>query len=142
MGDENFRKYPVNFLLAGLFITCIIFWAIGIAGNYGYGPEFIENNYTDFAGITGEINGSGTNATEWGRTFDLDDPDVESGALTFESLWRIRGLMWGMVRNIYTLTMGGISNTLGLPQAVTQVITAILGISLILAAWRLIKRGD
>ena len=29
MGEENFRKYPVNFILAGAFSVCIFFFGIG-----------------------------------------------------------------------------------------------------------------
>lgn len=138
----NFEDYPKNFLLAGLFVICMITFAVTIANNYGQDEALMKSEQIDFSRIESQINETSNDAQSWGEAFRSDNLFVATGTLVLFSIWGIGKLIWSSVLTFLTIFLDGASAVLGISPVVTGVVTALLIISLIFALWRVIKVGE
>ena len=139
---EGFRSYPKNFLLAGLFLTAMISFAVIIVGNYGNTEELVKSDKIDFSALEEQINQTNKDAERWATAFTSDNPLLDFGALILFSIWGIGKLMWGSVMTILNIYLFGLSNVIGVSPMVTGSIIAVIIISLIFYFWRTIKQGE
>lgn len=142
MADNLFKDYPINFLLAGLFLICLISFAVVLAHNYGQTEALMKTDKIDFSGLERQINQTTINANAWGETFKSDNLFVVAGGIVLYSVWGITKLIWGSVTSMFTIFTAGAGSVLGVPPIVIGVLTAIIIISLIFAGWRLVKLGE
>lgn len=138
----DFREFPINFLLAGLFIICLVSFAVMVAHNYGQDETLMKSNKIDFTRMEQQINSTSTNANKWADTFKSDNLFVVAGGIVLYSIWGITKLVWTSVTTMLTIFTDGATGLLGIPPIATGVLTAIVIISLIFTAWRLIKQGQ
>lgn len=138
----SFKDYPINFLLAGLFVIALVSFGVGIANNYGYEGSLMKSDKIDFTSLENQVTATSTSATGWGNAFKSDNLFVSAGGIVLFSIWGIGKLMWGSITSFATIFLDGAQGVLGLPPIVTGVIMAILIISLLFALWRTIKVGD
>lgn len=138
----EFKDFPINFLLAGLFIIALIGFGVGIAHNYGETDSLMKSDKIDFSRLESQVNQTSQDAQSWGNAFRSDNLFVSAGAIVLFSIWGIGKLIWTSVIALFTIFSDGATAVLGIPPIVTGVLTAILIISLIFALWRLIKAGE
>jgi hypothetical protein len=138
----NFEDYPKNFLLAGLFIICMITFAVMLGQNYGQDEALMKSDQIDFSKLENQINQTSTDAQKWGEAFKSDNLFVTTGTLVLFSIWGIGKLIWGSVTSFTTIFLDGASSVLGVSPIVTGVAMALLIISLIFALWKVIKAGE
>jgi hypothetical protein len=138
----NFEDYPKNFLLAGLFIICMITFAVMLGQNYGQDEALMKSDQIDFSKLENQINQTSTDAQKWGEAFKSDNLFVATGTLVLFSIWGIGKLIWGSVTSFTTIFLDGASSVLGVSPIVTGVAMALLIISLIFALWKVIKAGE
>lgn len=138
----NFEDYPKNFLLAGLFVICMITFAVMLSNNYGRDEALMKSDQIDFSKLENQINKTSSDAQKWGDAFKSDNLFVATGTLVLFSIWGIGKLIWGSVTTFLTIFLDGASSVLGVSPIVTGVATAILIISLIFALWKVIKAGE
>ena len=138
----NFEDYPKNFLLAGLFVICMITFAVMLGNNYGQSEALMKSDQIDFSKLENQINQTSSNAQKWGEAFKSDNLFVATGTLVLFSIWGIGKLIWGSVTTFSTIFLDGASSVLGVSPIVTGVVTALLIISLIFALWKVIKAGE
>ena len=137
----DFEDYPKNFLLAGLFLVCLISFAVVIAHNYGQNEALMKSDKIDFTGLETQINQTTADANAWGETFKSDNLFVVAGGIVLYSVWGITKLIWGSVTSMFTVFTSGAGAVLGIPPIVIGVLTAIIIISVIFAGLRLVKIG-
>ena len=137
----DFKEYPINFLLAGLFIICMIGFAVAVAGNYGQSSALMKSPQIDFSRLENQINTTSADANKWAETFKSDNLFVVAGGIVLFSIWGIVKLIWTSVLVMLTIFTDGASGLLGIPPIATGVLTAIVIIGLIFASWKLIKQG-
>lgn len=138
----NFEDYPKNFLLAGLFVICMITFAVMLGNNYGQSEALMKSDQIDFSKLENQINSTSADAQKWGEAFKSDNLFVATGTLVLFSIWGIGKLIWGSVTSFTTIFLDGASSVLGVSPIVTGVVMAILIISLIFALWKVIKAGE
>jgi flagellar biosynthesis protein FlhB len=138
----NFEDYPKNFLLAGLFVICMITFAVMLGNNYGQSEALMKSDQIDFSKLENQINQTSSDAQKWGEAFKSDNLFVATGTLVLFSIWGIGKLIWGSVTSFTTIFLDGASSVLGVSPIVTGVVMAILIISLIFALWKVIKAGE
>lgn len=138
----NFEDYPKNFLLAGLFVICMITFAVMLGNNYGQSEALMKSDQIDFSKLENQINQTSSDAQKWGEAFKSDNLFVATGTLVLFSIWGIGKLIWGSVTSFTTIFLDGASSVLGVSPIVTGVAMAILIISLIFALWKVIKAGE
>ncbi len=138
----NFEDYPKNFLLAGLFVICMITFAVMLGNNYGQSEALMKSDQIDFSKLENQINQTSSDAQKWGEAFKSDNLFVATGTLVLFSIWGIGKLIWGSVTTFSTIFLDGASSVLGVSPIVTGVVTALLIISLIFALWKVIKAGE
>jgi len=137
----DFKSYPINFLLAGLFIICLISFAVVTAGNYGQSETLMKSDKIDFTRLEQQVNSTSADANNWAETFKSDNLFVVAGGIVLFSIWGIVKLIWTSVLVMLTIFTDGASGLLGIPPIATGVLTAIVIIGLIFASWKLIKQG-
>lgn len=138
----NFEDYPKNFLLAGLFVICMITFAVTIAHNYGQTDALMKSDQIDFSKLEQQVNEASERASGWGETFKSDNLFVATGTIVLYSIWSIGKLIFGSVSTFMIVFLDGASSVLGVSPIVTGVAMAILIISLIFALWKVIKAGE
>lgn len=138
----NFEDYPKNFLLAGLFVICMITFAVMLGNNYGQSEALMKSDQIDFSRLENQVNSTSADAQKWGEAFRSDNLFVATGTLVLFSIWGIGKLIWGSVTTFSTIFLDGASAVLGVSPVVTGVVTALIIISLLFALWRVIKAGE
>lgn len=140
--SEGFRSYPKNFLIAGLFLTAVISFAVVLASNYDHDESFVKSDMINFTGMEQQIEKTNQNAEAWGKAFKSDNSWVTAGALVIFAIWGVGKLMWGSIVTILDIFLFGLSDVLGVPPVVIGTITALVTISLIFYFWRILKSGE
>ncbi len=138
----TFSEYPINFLLAGLFLIAMISFGVGLASNYGESGTLMKSDKIDFTRLEQAVNKTSADATHWGESFKSDNLFVSAGGIILFSIWGIGKLIWGSVTTMFSVFSDGATAVLGIPPIATGVVLAILIISLIFALWRVIKAGE
>lgn len=137
----DFKDFPVNFLLAGLFIIAMISFGVVLAHNYQKDETLMKSDKIDFSKLEAQVNSTSEDANAWAETFKSDNLFVVAGGIVLYSIWGITKLVWTSVLAMLTIFTDGASGILGIPPIATGVLTAIVIISLIFASWKLIKQG-
>ena len=138
----DFKDYPINFILAGLFIICLISFGVALANNYGQSGTLMKTDKIDFSRLEKQINSTSADANKWAETFKSDNLFVVAGGIVLFSIWGIVKLIWTSVTAMLTIFTDGATGLLGIPPIAVGVLTAIVIIGLIFAGWRLIKQGQ
>ena len=138
----GFKEYPINFLLAGLFIVALMSFGVSMYSNYGQDASDITGGQIDLVRLQEQVNKTSTDTESWGEAFRSDNPFVALGSIILFSVWGVSRLMWNSVIALWSLISDLGSGILGIPQEVTGVILAIIIISMIFAIWRVIKAGE
>lgn len=139
---EGFRTFPINFLLAGLFLIAMISFAVIIVSNYDNPEDLVKSDMIDFSAMEDILNETTHDADSWGESFKSDNPLLDFGALILFSIWGLGKLMWGSVVTILEIYTVGLSNVIGVSPVVVGSLTAVVVISLIFYFWRVIKQGE
>lgn len=143
MGDEkSFQYYVVTFLVVGLFITALAIFGFRLGSEYGVSQADMGGDEGfDYVSLESYVNETSDDAEGWAEAFTSDNLFVTTGALVLFSIWGVVKLVFGSVILLFTVIFDGVTAVLGVPAMVTNVLFAILLISLIFAGWRTIKSG-
>lgn len=135
----EFEDYIKNFLIIGLFIIALVSFGTGLAANYGVSSSFIKTDVVDLSKVEQQMNETSTKANDWMTAFRSDNLFVQAGALVLLSVWGIEKLIIDPILTFFTLYFDIINHIFGIPPLVTGTLTALLIISLIFAAWKVLK---
>jgi len=144
MVDTKFSDFPVNVLLAALFLIAIVGFGIGVANNYGGDSSLVDSEYLNVSDLEVSLQETNENAEEWQSAFreeDINNKFILAGTLLLGSIWSIGGLIWDAIRTIFNIFIGGML-AIGVPPVVTGTIITVLVIGLMFSLWRVIKVGE
>ena len=142
MASDTFRNMTIGFLLFGLFSVLIITGIYEMSYNYGVSDEKIQEATAGALSIEGqedELLDSDTTAENFRARFesgDVDDVDDASG------VFQVAGDIVGVITTPFNLLAKVGKNLLGFPEVATHTLLAILNLTLILAMWSLLRKGD
>ena len=136
MGE--FKDWPINLLLAGVFMISIIGYMAGIGETYGVD---MSTPYIDVSRIQDQVEETSEDANAWAEAFKSDNLFVSTGTIVLFSVWGVSKLVWDAIITFITIYLDLFATLFGIPPLVTGVITAVVLISLIYQFWKLIKIG-
>jgi len=136
----DLKDFIINGLLAALFITCIFTFIFGMT-NANKPIIGLDTSGMDLAGLNSSLNDAQGQATDQMGAFTSENPVLAVAGLVLFSVWGVIKLVISSVLILVNIIFGGIGSILGVPPIVIGVITAVLMISMIFAAWKVIKWG-
>ena len=139
MASDSFKNTLFGLVLFVLFSSLIITATISMSANYGRNSAEIGNGALDVNAFNEGIDDVSEKASNFRERFeggDVDDIDDPSGVFSIVTD------MITMITTPFTLLSQVLSNLLGVPSIFINVVLGLLGITLILGIWRLLRTGD
>ena len=133
------NDYVTKALLIGVFIICLISFAIELGSNYSKTSSDMVGTTINIRTIESSINNTNTMARAWKTAFESDSPLISLGILAVRSLWNTGIAMINVVLTLINLYLFTISNVLGIPTVVTGVITTIFIMGLIAMTYQWVR---
>lgn len=139
MASDSFKTIMIGLVLFVLFTSLILTVAIDFGAENGKSASEIGGgslNLSLFQDSADSINDDAQgyrSRFESGAVDDIDDPS---------GLFSIVTDMISMITTPFSLLSQVLRNMLGIPALVINVILGLLAISLILAIWSLLRKGD
>lgn len=139
MASDGFKTTLFGLVLFVLFTSLILTVAIDFGAEYGKSPSEIGGgslNLSVFEESASSIEGDAQAYRSRFESGDVDDIDDPSG------IFSVVTDMISMITTPFSLLSQVLRNLLHIPSLVINVILGLLAISLILAIWSLLKKGD
>lgn len=139
MGSDSFKGVLFALVLFSLFSFLMVYSAVQMGENYGISSSEIGDGALDDTTFETSIEDVSTKAENYRARFesgDVDDVDDASG------IFGVATDMISMITTPFTLLGQVLDNILGVPALVTNIILGLIGITLLLSIWRLLKQGD
>jgi hypothetical protein len=136
----SFREYPINFLLGGLFLLCILLFATGL-GAY-YGNNDVTGSYFNSTSLNATLSQQAQTTNNWKTSFTNDNPVIALGGFVLYGIWAIIVNIFTSVFTFVTLIFTQASLILQIPPIVLGVITACIIIAIIFAGWKVLRFPD
>lgn len=140
----GFKDITVAIPLAALFVLSLIVFGYSMQINNGVNDTFINNSNIQRlnTGLQSNLTGFQTEAqakrtTFEGQTQQVGTADQSNGIGFFDQVKGFSSLMFGT----YNVMTSGISNILGIPALVINIIGGALVITMLLLGWRVIRAG-
>jgi len=141
----NMRSLIISALLIGLFMYAMISFGAQLAIDNEANQSILDHDSINdsFRGLDTQLGNAQDQAQSQRVGFEGENiEDERSDSLLFLSIVSAARVFTSMLINIYNLTFGLASETLGINPVIIGVFSAILLIVLLLMAWRLIKTGE
>ena len=142
MASDTFKNLTIGFLLFGLFAVLMVTAIYEMGANYGVSDAKMQEATAGALSIDeqeSELLGADSTTENFRARFesgDINDVDDPSG------LFSVAGDVVGVITTPFNLIAKVGKNLLGIPEVVTHTILAILNLTLILAMWSLLRKGD
>lgn len=139
MGSDSFKGVLFALVLFALFGSLMVYGVVEMGNNYGRSSEEIGDGSLDATAFQSSIDDVSEKAENYRARFesgDVDDVDDASG------IFGVATDMISMITAPFTLLAQVLDNILGVPVIVTNIILGLVGITLLLSIWRLLKQGD
>ena len=136
---DTFKGILFGLVLFVLFSSLIITIAVQFGNEYDKSALEIGGgslNLTEFQTSADSVNNSAQSYRQRFESGEVDNVDDASG------VFKIVTGMFNMITAPFRLLSQVLINILGVPAIVVNVILGLLAISLILAVWSLLKKGD
>jgi len=137
------REVVITSLLVGLFVIALISFGTTLSGNNNPNSTILQDPVINqnFWELQEELNKTQAVAEGQREGFFSDILILEQVEVVLRGIHSITKVFTGTLKNMYQLTFGIISVTLGIPGIVMNVFLAIITISIIFLAWRILKSG-
>lgn len=139
MAEDTFKKTIIGLILFVAFAGLLITVAVDFGAEYGRSSDEIGSgsfNASEFRDSTDEVSSSTENYRERFEGGEVDDVDDASGVFSIVTD------MINLITAPFRLISQILTNILGVPTFITNILLGILGIILILAIWRLLRAGS
>jgi len=139
MGADSFKGTLIGLVLFVLFASLVVTVVMDMSDNYGVDTTGISGGALDedsFNEGIEDISKKSENYRERFESGNVDDVDDASGVFSIVTD------MISMITTPFTLLSQVLSNILGIPTIAINVFLGLLGVSLILGIWRVIRTGD
>lgn len=139
MADSSFKGIVIGFVLFSLFMGMILIFSNGFGNNYGTDIEEMSGGSYNLSKYYESVEDINIEAEGYRKRFesgDIEDVDDATG------IFSVSNDMKSMTSSSYTLLTQTLSNVLGVPDIVINVILGfILSLAFIFLVWRLVKLG-
>ena len=146
MAEDSFPTLLKSFIIITLFAFLLVGFIVGVGDNYGKSSTEITDRI-GFSSLNNSLSTAQSTAETWQDTFD----NIGQGNI-FQDILDILGLlsvgMFNLVKSMATFIflpfaiIGSImTNVLGVPVIVSNIINVLIILSIIFGIWSLIKRG-
>ena len=146
MAEDSFPTLLKSFIVITLFAFLLVGFLVGVGNNYGKSSTEVTERI-GFNSLNSTLGSAQSTASTWQGTFE----NIGQGNI-FQDLLDILGLlsvgMFNLVKSMATFIflpfaiIGSIlTNVLGVPVIVSNIINVLIILSIIFGIWSLIKRG-
>lgn len=141
----KFSDSFVSWVLLGLFVVSMIAFTIGIQEKNGLestiGNDSIINS--SYVSLTNTLSESTDTANSSKTAFESDiEPQTSFGDLVFVSILGVGKTITGMIIGVYNILFVLPTTKLGIPKLITNVLSTLIIMTLVLMAWRVYRSGD
>jgi len=139
MGADGFKNTVIGLVLFVAFAWLMITVAIDFGAEYGRDASEIGDgslNIVDFQTSASGVEASAQSYRTRFESGDVDDIDDASG------IFSIATDLINMITTPFRLLSQIMSNILGVPTLIINVVLGLLSISLIFGIWRVLRTGD
>ncbi len=136
----DLKEFASGFLLLGLFALAIFTFIFTLEDNNTKIAN-LDTAGIDITALEARLNSSTGEANDYMESFSKDSPVENFFNIIFFSIIGVGKLVINSIIITFNIILGGISTILGIPPIVTSVISAIVIISLIFAAWKVYNTG-
>ena len=139
MASNEFKGILVGLVLFVVFMWVVLSVTVDFGAEYGRSANEIGNGsltVLDFENSAGNVSGSASGYRTRFESGEVDDIDDASGVFSIVTD------MINMITTPFRLLSQILSNILKVPTLVINVVLGLLSISLILAIWSLLRKGD
>jgi hypothetical protein len=143
-GELTFRGLILSALLIGLFL----FGMFSISTNLttqANSTNTLNNDVrvnSSISNLNTQLDTSFANISSQEQGFFSGVPIIGAVEATLVTIFRTVPNLFGVVKNLYLLTLDIINEIVGVPPLITNMLVAIVTILGILSAWRLYKAGE
>ncbi len=135
---HEFKKILFSLVLFGLFAFLITYTAVEMGINYGKSSTEIGEGALNDAVFKESIDNVSSSADNYRKRFESGDTtDVDDAT----GIFSVATDMINMITAPFKLLAVVMENLLGIPTIVINIILGLLGISLILSIWGLLRIG-
>lgn len=142
MAEDSLKSIIFGFVVITLFATLLITVVNDQGVLYEKDTTQITGGSLGISGFNNSVQGFSTTAESLRERFENQNIFVALGDVVISGLFDIAVDMAKMILTPFTLVSNILTNILGVPSFVTNVIMGLLVLSIIFAIWRLIKVGD
>jgi len=139
MASDSFKSTIIALVLFVAFAWLILSVTIDFGAEYGRDAQEIGDgslNIVDFQNTASEVEGSAQSYRARFESGEVDDIDDASG------IFSIATDIINMITSPFRLISQILVNIFGIPALIINVFLGLLAISLILAIWSLLRKGD
>ena len=139
MASDTFKRILFGLIMFVLLTSLILTVAIDFGNEYGRSAEEIGGgsfNLSLFQESADQVEGNATNYRTRFESGEMSDVDNAKG------IFSIATDMVNMIVSPFKLLSQVLSNVLNIPAIAINIILGLLAITLILAIWSLVKKGD
>jgi len=139
MASDSFKTTMIGLVLFVLFSSLILTVAIDFGTEYNHSASEIGGGSLNLSVFEDSASSIESDAQGYRSRFEsgaVDDIDDPSG------LFSVVTDMVSMITTPFSLLSQVLRNMLGIPSLVINVLLGLLAISLILAIWSLLRKGD
>ncbi len=139
MASDTFKSILVGLVLFVLFASLVLTVAIDFGAEYNKSASEIGGgslNLSVFETSASDVESSASAYRSRFESGDVDDIDDASG------IFSVATDMINMITTPFRLLSQVLTNILGVPSLFVNVVLGLLSITLILALWSLLKKGD
>lgn len=135
----EFKDYISNFMLAGLFLLCLVLFFVGI-GAY-HGNNNMVGDYYNTTKLNHTLTETANEAQTWKDSFVNDNPVIAVGGFIVFGFWAILTNIITSTITFISLIFDSLVLMLNIPPIVMGTLTALVIIGLIFAGWKVLKQG-
>lgn len=142
MAEDQLKALLFGFIVITLFATLLITVVNDQGVLYEKDTTQITGGSLGISGFNSSVQNFSSTAENLRERFENQNIFVALGDVVISGLFDIAVDMAKMILTPFTLVSNILTNILGVPSFVTNVIMGLLVLSIIFAIWRLIKVGD
>ena len=137
------REVVITSLLVGLFVFALVSFGTTLSGHNNPNSTILQDPVINdsFWELQEELNQTQGTSEGQRESFFSDIPIIGEVSVILKGLNSIIKVFTTTLKNMYQLTFGVIGSSLGISPLVMNVFLAIITISIIFLAWRVLKSG-
>ena len=141
---NTFKDYMIGFILAGLFLYCLIAFAVNAQLNNDVAHPITEDSRVGlvYSNLQSNLSGVENTANSSRTNFEQDTPTAGVLGFSMTAIVGVGKTLTATISNMYNITLGAVFGILGIPTIVLQVIGSILVLFIVLLLWRLYRVGE